>query len=280
MRICIESFRQKIYHYNTLQDKAMRILVVNNYGQFNHLIRRAIREKVETDLISNQTPPEEIDADGLILGGGPTLERAGRCADYLRDLDIPILGICLGMQLMGTTFGGKVIAGSMGGYAEVNVQVLKEDDILKGLPANFKTWASHMDLVSQLPEGFEILARSNVCEIEAMKHLDKAAVRRAMASRGCAHRARPGAPGQFHCPMQEMREDRISELNEAFSEGKKLNAADLAAQIRILGFHCLKCGECCRGEDNSVVVFPQEIRRIQKDHGPAVAGGCGPAGGR
>src|SRR5512137_2751424 len=151
----------------------MRILVVNNYGQFNHLIRRAIREKVETDLISNQTPPEKIDADGLILGGGPALERAGRCADYLRDLDIPILGICLGMQLMGTTFGGKVTPGCMGGYAEVNVQVLKEDDILKGLPANFKTWASHMDQVSELPEGFEILARSNVCEIEAMKHLTK-----------------------------------------------------------------------------------------------------------
>jgi GMP synthase (glutamine-hydrolysing) len=168
----------------------MRILVVNNYGQFNHLIRRAIRDKVDTDLISNQTPPEKIDANGLILGGGPALERAGRCADYLRDLDIPILGICLGLQLMGTTFGGKVVAGNMGGYAEVNVQVLKEDDILKGLPANFKTWASHMDLVSELPDGFEILARSNVW--------------RAVASRGCAHRARPGAFGQFYCSMQGM----------------------------------------------------------------------------
>lgn len=49
----------------------MRILVINNHGQFNHLIRRAIREKVETDLVSNQTPPEKIDADGLILGGAP-----------------------------------------------------------------------------------------------------------------------------------------------------------------------------------------------------------------
>ena len=147
--------------------------MVNNYGQFNHLIRRAIRETVETDLISNQTPLEKIDANGLILGGGPTLDRAGRCAEYLRDLDIPILGICLGMQLMGTTFGGKVVPGSMGGYAEVDVQVLKEDDILLGLPPRFKTWASHMDQVSELPECFEILARSNVCEIEAMKHLTR-----------------------------------------------------------------------------------------------------------
>ena len=59
----------------------------------------------------------------------------------------------------------------MGGYAEVDVEVLREDDILKGLPARFKTWASHVDQVVELPAGFEILARSDVCEIEAMEHL-------------------------------------------------------------------------------------------------------------
>jgi len=151
----------------------MRILVVNNYGQFNHLIRRSIRDKVETDLISNQTPPEKIDADGLILGGGPSLDRAGRCNDYLRDLNIPILGICLGMQLMGTTFGGKVAPGTIGGYAEVEVEVLLAIDILKGLPARFTTWASHADQVVALPSQSEVFARSNVCEIEAMRHLNR-----------------------------------------------------------------------------------------------------------
>lgn len=151
----------------------MRIYVVNNYGQFNHLIVRSIRDLVEGKLVSNQTRPEEIDADGLILGGGPALERAGRCADYLKDLDIPILGICLGMQLMGTTFGGQVAPGVIGGYAEVAVEVVKEDGILKGLPKSFKTWASHADQVVKLPADFEILARSNVCEIEAMKHINR-----------------------------------------------------------------------------------------------------------
>ncbi|MCX6679661.1 MAG: YkgJ family cysteine cluster protein [Methanothrix sp.] len=58
--------------------------------------------------------------------------------------------------------------------------------------------------------------------------------------------------------MQEM----IAQLNEAFLAAKKINPTKLAAQIRELGFHCLQCGECCRGEDNSVVVFPQEIRQI------------------
>jgi GMP synthase (glutamine-hydrolysing) len=148
----------------------MRVLVINNHGQFNHLIRRSIRDRVETDLISNQTAPEDIEADGLILGGGPTLDRAGRCADYLRQLDIPILGICLGLQVMGTTFGGKVAPGSIGGYAEVEVEVVEEDDILQGLPLRFKTWASHADQVVELPPDFKVLARSNVCEIESMRH--------------------------------------------------------------------------------------------------------------
>jgi GMP synthase (glutamine-hydrolysing) len=149
----------------------MRIIVVNNYGQFNHLISRSIRDLVESKLISNRTRPEDIEADGLILGGGPSLERSGLCADYLRELDIPILGICLGMQLMGTTFGGQVAPGTIGGYAQVQVEVVKENDILKGLPKCFKTWASHADQIAKLPPDFEVLARSNVCEIEALKHV-------------------------------------------------------------------------------------------------------------
>ncbi|MDQ1261132.1 MAG: uncharacterized protein QG575_313 [Euryarchaeota archaeon] len=58
-------------------------------------------------------------------------------------------------------------------------------------------------------------------------------------------------------------EDKIAGLNEAYLAAKKLSMTKLAAQILELGFHCQKCGECCQGEDNSVVVFPQEIRRIQ-----------------
>lgn len=55
---------------------------------------------------------------------------------------------------------------------------------------------------------------------------------------------------------------RIAELNEELSEAKKLTPTSLAARIEELGFSCLRCGECCRGEDNSVLVFPREVRRI------------------
>ena len=58
-------------------------------------------------------------------------------------------------------------------------------------------------------------------------------------------------------------EDRISELRVAFFAAKRISPAKLAAQIQEDGFSCLQCGECCSGQDNSVVVFPFEIRAIQ-----------------
>lgn len=59
-------------------------------------------------------------------------------------------------------------------------------------------------------------------------------------------------------------QDRIAGLKKDLLAAKGLLLTDLAARIRETGFRCQKCGECCRGEDNSVVVFPEEIRRIQR----------------
>jgi uncharacterized protein len=58
-------------------------------------------------------------------------------------------------------------------------------------------------------------------------------------------------------------QDRIAGLKEAFLAAKEFSLTKLAALIQERGFHCQKCGECCRGEDNSVVAFPEEIRCIQ-----------------
>ena len=114
----------------------MRILVINNHGQFNHLIRRAIRDKVDTDLISNLTEPERIDADGLILGGGPTLERAGRCEDYLNELKIPILGICLGMQLMTR----RSEEGILDGFGWIDAETVRFRDLAPGMKVPHMGW--------------------------------------------------------------------------------------------------------------------------------------------
>jgi len=157
--------------------RMVKIIVINNYGQFCHLIHRAVRDlDQDVELVKNTSSIDEIlekEPDGLILSGGPSLERAGNCSVYIKELDLPILGICLGHQVMAKAFGGKVKTGASGGYAAVEIEILEEDDILKGIGPKTNVWASHADEVSTLPPGFTRLARSRICEIEAMKHKSK-----------------------------------------------------------------------------------------------------------
>ncbi len=148
------------------------IYVINNHGQFNHLILRAMRDlDIEAKLIPNTTAPEEIrdTADGIILGGGPDISRAGRCAEYL-NLGKPVLGICLGLHIIASAFGGEVGPGKKGGYGAVQVRVTEPGEILAGYPDEMDVWASHADEVNRLPGGFIRLATSEICENEAIRH--------------------------------------------------------------------------------------------------------------
>lgn len=152
----------------------MKIYVVYNLGQYNHLIYRTLRDLgVESKLISNETPPEEIDADGLVIGGGPSIEKSGRSLEYVKKLEIPILGVCLGHHIITVAFGGEVGKGKVGGYSEVEVEILEQNELFEGFPPKIKVWASHMDEVKRMPEGFKLLAKSEICDIEAMRHEKK-----------------------------------------------------------------------------------------------------------
>jgi GMP synthase (glutamine-hydrolysing) len=151
-----------------------RIVVIDNHGQFTHLEKRALRDAgVDTAIVDNETPPDEVDADGVVLSGGPSMDRTGRAAEYL-DADVPVLGICLGMQLMADELGGRVESGDYGGYADVTVEVTDDDDPLVGsLAPETRTWASHADEVAELPAGFTRTATSEVCGVEAMSNPDR-----------------------------------------------------------------------------------------------------------
>ena len=151
-----------------------RIDVVDNHGQFTHLEQRALREiGVDVDIVDNETPPGDIDADGLVLSGGPDIDRVGNCPAYL-DLEVPVLGICLGMQVMAAELGGEVGPGDYGGYADVTVEITDSEDPLVGsLAPETRVWASHADEVKQVPAGFERTAHSEVCGVEAMSDTDR-----------------------------------------------------------------------------------------------------------
>jgi GMP synthase (glutamine-hydrolysing) len=151
-----------------------RIDVIDNHGQFTHLEQRALRDMgVDVNLVDNDTPPADIDADGLVLSGGPDIDRIGNCAAYL-DLDVPVLGICLGMQIIAAELDGEVGGGEYGGYADVTVEITDDEDPLVGsLAPETRVWASHADEVKTVPGGFERTATSDVCGVEAMSDTDR-----------------------------------------------------------------------------------------------------------
>ena len=155
----------------------MKILVVNNHGQYNHRIHRTLHYlKIPSEMIPNSTPLDKINEKepaGLILGGGPSIERAGNCFKYVKELDYPILGICLGHQIIAAAYGGEVGSAGIESYAKIELTIKDENDIFKGLGNSMKVWTSHKDEVTKLPGDFKILASSSICEIEAMKHESK-----------------------------------------------------------------------------------------------------------
>jgi len=153
------------------------IAIIDNLGQYTHRIWRTIRELgFKAEILDNKTSVEDIKARkplGIVFSGGPSLENVGNCYEILKrygEFEVPILGICLGHQLIAQYFGGVVGRGLKAEYSLVEIEILSEDDIFMNLPKKLKVWASHMDEVKELPAEFELLAKSDFCEIEAMKH--------------------------------------------------------------------------------------------------------------
>lgn len=150
-----------------------KIIIIDNGGQFTHLEGRAMKEiGVDYEIIDNETPTDIVwgeNPDGIILSGGPSIEKSGNSSKYLSG-KVPVLGICLGHQIIANHFGGKVEPGEYGGFADIDVEILEQKEIFEGLDNTLSVWASHKDQVTKLPDDFLTTAKSNICKIEAMKH--------------------------------------------------------------------------------------------------------------
>ena len=155
----------------------MTIVVINNKGQYNHRIGRSLQYlNIPHELVSNDLSIEEIEAKnpiGLILGGGPSIEGAGNSEEYIKHFDVPILGICLGHQLIAKAYGGEVTTSDTESYAQVKINITNDKSLFEGLGSQMDVWSSHKDEVKTIPDDFEILASSNLCDVESFKHKDK-----------------------------------------------------------------------------------------------------------
>ena len=154
----------------------MRILVVDNGGQWTHREWRVLRDlSIDTAIVPNTTPLDQIKADGLVLSGGAprvglNKESMGLCGEYIDRAGVPILGICAGHQFMAWHLGGKAGPSAVPEFGKTLIEVDVPDDLFAGLPDTFIAWESHNDEVTELPPDFESLAHSDNCRHQAMRH--------------------------------------------------------------------------------------------------------------
>ncbi len=151
-----------------------RIVILNFGAQYNQLIARRVREAgVYSELLAPNAPPEKIKGDGLsgiILSGGPDSvydDNARSCLKEIYSLGVPVLGICYGMQLMSTHFGGKVGPAPTREYGKTKTY-FGDSPLFKDIPDSI-TWMSHNDSVIACPDGFRVTAHSDGCQVCAIE---------------------------------------------------------------------------------------------------------------
>jgi len=160
------------------------ILVLDFGGQYCHLIGRRIREhNVYSEIVPHDIKPEEIVAlnekfnvKGLVFSGGPASvyePNAPRCDPRVLDLNLPVLGLCYGHQLIAQIAGGKVEPAKRREYGTAHVVIDKPVGVLKGLNKKEKVWMSHGDTVFSLPDNYEVLAHTENCPVAAFRHKKK-----------------------------------------------------------------------------------------------------------
>jgi GMP synthase (glutamine-hydrolysing) len=158
------------------------IIILDFGSQYSEVIARRIREiNVYSEVIAHNTSLKEIKrkypkVKGIILSGGPatvTEENAPKCDPEIFQNNIPVLGICYGMQLMAHTLGGKTDKEVTKEYGKASLFIDDNFDLLEGLWLETTIWMSHGVTVTQMPEGFHKLGHTSTCEIAAMGNPNK-----------------------------------------------------------------------------------------------------------
>jgi len=156
-----------------MPSKFETILILDFGGQYTQLIGRRIREaNVYTEIVPFNTPLEKIEAmqpKGLVLSGGPASvyeTDAPICDARIFKLDVPVLGICYGMQLIGKELGGRVEPASHREYGSRQIEAVQPSSLLNGIR---RVWMSHGDRILEPPPDFDVTARTETT-IAAMEN--------------------------------------------------------------------------------------------------------------
>jgi len=157
------------------------IIVIDFGSQYSMLIARRVREaQVYCELVAHDTPWEKIaplNPRGYILSGGPASvyePGAPLAPPYVYDSNLPVLGICYGMQAITKQMGGLVAPGTKREFGHA-IMYLSDSDIplFAGLPESTPVWMSHGDKIETMPAGFSIMAYTENSPIAIMGNRER-----------------------------------------------------------------------------------------------------------
>jgi GMP synthase (glutamine-hydrolysing) len=153
------------------------VLVLDFGSQTAQLIARRVREQhAFCQLVRHDLPAariRELNPRGLILSGGPAsvYESGAPLPDPgIFELDIPILGICYGMQAACRALGDEVSPGNNREFGHTSCQVLDNNDLFHDVPKELTVWMSHGDQVKNLSDQWTALASTEDCPAAAARH--------------------------------------------------------------------------------------------------------------
>lgn len=155
------------------------VLVINFGGQYAHLIARRIRDlNVKSQLVSPEisiVQLKKLSPQAIILSGSPFScyeKNAPKIDKKIYDLNLPILGICYGQQLMAYQLGGKVSSHTAKQFGKENLKIAKSQ-LFAGLNSPQTVWFSHGDHVDKVPQGFSAVASTKNAKVAAMENTAK-----------------------------------------------------------------------------------------------------------
>ena len=165
----------------SLDNKNIDTILVLDFGsQYTQLIARRVRESnVYSEILPWDIDEEkiiEIKPKGIILSGGPesvTQSHTPRIPQVVFDLNIPLLGICYGMQTLAEQMGGQVISSDNKEFGHAEVLLKADSALFKNLEQTLNVWMSHGDQVQDLPDNFTLIASTDSAPIAAMQHQTK-----------------------------------------------------------------------------------------------------------
>jgi len=156
-----------------------KIVVLDFGSQYSHLICRRIRDfSVYAELVPFDISYEELqklNPKGIIFSGGPSSvynSDAPVPENKIFDMNIPLLGICYGHQLIVNKYGGKIKRANKE-YGSSLLTIDNDENLLSGIGESIRAWMSHGDEAEEIPPGFQVIGHTESAKAAAIASEEK-----------------------------------------------------------------------------------------------------------